>query len=233
MRETRAILFDLDDTLYPYRAFVRSGFREVGRRLAEERGLPARSVLRVLRRALVGGERGRELQALCTRFSLPASLVPSLAAVIREHTPLLRLPRASMRVLSTLRDGWRIGILTNGSPAIQRRKIEALGLEPLVDVVIFASEHGDGTGKPDPHAFHAALHRLGVVPAQTVYVGDDRRADIEGATAVGMSTIHLLARQDSACDCGASLCGVHISELAQVPEIADQLVSMRTERHVF
>src|SRR5689334_905802 len=100
VREPRAILFDLDDTLYPYRAFVRSGFRAVGKRLAEERGLPTRAVLKVLRRALVGGARGRELQALCERFSLPASIVPELADVIREHTPSLRLPKETVRVLS-------------------------------------------------------------------------------------------------------------------------------------
>ena len=58
MAERRAILFDLDDTLYSYRAFVRSGFRAVACQLAVERGLPAGRVLRVLRRALIGGARG-------------------------------------------------------------------------------------------------------------------------------------------------------------------------------
>ena len=51
MSEPRAIVFDLDDTLYPYRAFVRSGFRAVGQRLAEERGVSVTSVLRALRQA--------------------------------------------------------------------------------------------------------------------------------------------------------------------------------------
>jgi putative hydrolase of the HAD superfamily len=229
--EPRAILFDLDDTLYPYRAFVRSGFRAVGRRLAEERGLPTRVVLKVLRRALVGGARGRELQVLCERFALPASIVPELADVIREHTPLLRLPVETVRVLSSLRGSWRVGVVTNGTPRIQRRKIAALGLERFVDAVIFATEHGDGRGKPDATPFQTALARLGADASQSVFVGDDREADIDGAAAVGMRTIHLWARE-AACDCTGRGAGVHVNALAQVPETADRLVPLRTESHV-
>jgi putative hydrolase of the HAD superfamily len=231
VREPRAILFDLDDTLYPYRAFVRSGFRAVGTRLAEERGLPTRAVLKVLRRALVGGARGRELQALCERFSLPASIVPELAEVIREHTPSLRLPRETVSVLSSLRDSWRVGVVTNGTPRIQRRKVAALGLDRFVDTVVFATEHGDGRGKPDATPFQAALERLGTNAAQAVFVGDDRHADIDGAAAVGMRTIHLWTR-DAACDCGSRAAGVHVNALAEVPATADRLVPLRTESHV-
>ena len=84
MPERRAIVFDLDDTLYPYRAFVCSGFRAVACCLAVERGLRAAAVLRVLRRALAGGQRGRELQQLCASFDLPESLVRPLADTIRS-----------------------------------------------------------------------------------------------------------------------------------------------------
>ncbi len=230
-RASRTILFDLDDTLYPYRAFVRSGFRAVALRLAQARGLPARSVLRVLRRALVGGQRGRELQALCTQFSLPQTLVPALAGVIRDHTPSLRLPAESARVLAALRDSWRVGVLTNGTPGVQRRKVAALGLEPLVDAVVFATEHGDGAGKPHAPAFHAALDRLDAVPETTVFVGDDCRVDIDGAAAVGMSVIHLLGRRVHAAICAGAACGVHVNEIAEVPQIANRLVPPRTAHH--
>ena len=91
VRESRAIVFDLDDTLYPYRAFVLSGFGAVARRLAHERGLPVRTVLRVLRRAFASSERGREVQAVCAKFSLPASMLPWLVAVMRDHPPSLHL----------------------------------------------------------------------------------------------------------------------------------------------
>lgn len=232
MRRSRAVLFDLDDTLYPHRAFVRSGFRAVGRRLAEERGLPMPAVLRVLRRAFARGERGKELQALCARFALPASMVPWMVAVMRDHVPTLRLPPESMRVLKALRPTWKVAILTNGAPDIQRRKIAALGVADCVDEVLFAAEYGDGTGKPAAAAFHAALDRLGTAPQATVFVGDDPDADIAGASAVKMKTIHVIRYWSMERDCGVAGCDIHVEQLELVPAIANLLVPVRTHYHV-
>ena len=232
MRDQRAIVFDLDDTLYPYRAFVRSGFRAVACRLAAERGLPASAVLRVLRRALANGRRGQELQELCARFELPKSLVGSLADLIREHTPSLRLPRETAQVLRTLRRDWKLGVLTNGEPFVQRRKVAALGVGDLVDAVLFASECGDRAGKPAPSAFRAALDRLNVKAASAVFVGDDPRTDIEGAAAVGMKTIHVTSYFGEDERCGAASCRIHVRRLDLIPAIAEQLVPVRTESHV-
>jgi putative hydrolase of the HAD superfamily len=232
LRDRRAIVFDLDDTLYPYRAFVRSGFRAVACRLAAERRLPPAAVLRVLRRALANGQRGHELQELCARFELPESLVGSLAELIREHTPSLRLPRESVQVLRTLRRDWTLGVLTNGEPHIQRRKVAALGVGDLVDAVLFASECGDRNGKPAPSAFRAALDRLNVEAASAVFVGDDPRTDIEGAAAVGMKTIHVTSYFGEDERCGSASCRIHVRQLNLIPAIAEQLVPVRTESHV-
>jgi putative hydrolase of the HAD superfamily len=231
--DRRAIVFDLDDTLYPYRAFVRSGFRAVACRLAAERRLQPSAVLRVLRRALGSDRRGQELQELCARFSLPESLVRSLADLIRQHTPTLRLPRESLEVLKVLRAHWKVGVLTNGEPAVQRRKVAALGISELVDAVLFATECGDGHGKPSPSAFRAALDRLNVDASHAVFVGDDPRTDIEGATAVGMSTIHVMRYAGEDERCSAAGCRVHVRRLDVIPAIADQLVPVvRKASHV-
>jgi len=232
LRESRAIVFDLDDTLYPYRAFVLSGFRAVAARLAAERGLPARNVLRVLRRAFAEGKRGQEIQALSARFGLPSSVVPWLVAIMRDHPPTLRLPRESANVLSALRTSWKVGILTNGPPEIQRRKVAALGLGALVDEIVFAEEYGDGTGKPGPMVFHAILDRLKTTPDGAVFVGDDPEVDIAGASAIGMKTIHVITHWPMYRDCGAAGCGIHVEQFELVPAIANQLVPIRTRYHV-
>jgi len=232
LRDQRAIVFDLDDTLYPYRAFVRSGFRAVACRLVADRGIPPAAVLRVLRRALANGRRGQELQELCARFELPESLVGSLADMIREHTPSLRLPRETAQVLRTLRRGWMLGVLTNGEPHVQRRKVAALGVEGLVDAVLFATECGDRSGKPAPSAFRAALDRLNVKAESAVFVGDDPRTNIEGAAAVGMKTIHVTSYFGEDERCRAANCRIHVRRLDLIPAIAEQLVPVRTELHV-
>ncbi|MEZ5316957.1 MAG: HAD family hydrolase [Vicinamibacterales bacterium] len=189
--DLRAVVFDLDDTLYPYRWFVRSGFAEVARDLQWCRGLDADLVLRRLVRTSRGHGRGREIQAMLQAFGLPETDLPRLVRVLRHHEPTMHLPRTGRRLLARLRGaGWRLGVLTNGDPAIQARKVRALGIERYVDGVVYAASCGDGTGKPDPAAFEAIARRLEVPAPQTVFVGDDEAADVRGATAAGMVAIY-------------------------------------------
>jgi putative hydrolase of the HAD superfamily len=227
MRVPRAIVFDLDDTLYPYGAFLLSGFRAVARTLADDRGLQYGRVIRVLRSAH-RTNRGRELQALCATFGLPASLVPTLVRVLREHMPSLRLPVETHRLLSELRASWRLGILTNGAPHIQQRKVAALRLDRQVDAIVYARQCGLGRGKPDAAAFRTVLRRLGTTPRASVFVGDDGVADMRGAAAVGMRTIHLLARGRKPA-CGTA-CAAHVRHVGRIPALASRLIAERVNR---
>ena len=174
-----AVVFDLDDTLYPYRRFVRSGFAAVAIYLEREHRVPAAAAFRVMVRASRGGRRGRELQAAIETFSLPPGTFVEAIRVLHEHEPLLRLPPPSREALRHLRRaGWRIGVLTNGAPSIQARKIAALSISRYVDAVVYATECGTGAGKPDTQAFLDIAHRLDVQPHQVVVVGNDERCDI-------------------------------------------------------
>ena len=138
------------------------------------------------KRARVRGHAGQELQALCADHGLPESLIPELVEVIRRHEPALALGSVASAVLAQLRaDGWRLGILTNGLPATQRAKVEALGLESRVDAVLYAEEHAPG-GKPSRAAFVAALNALGVPSERVVFIGDDLVNDIQGARAAAL-----------------------------------------------
>jgi putative hydrolase of the HAD superfamily len=229
MRETRAVIFDLDDTLYPRTWFVLSGFMAVARHLDTEFGIARETTVRALRR-LHARQPGREFQELCRAYDLPESIIPSLVETVRSHEPCIRLPEESVAVLRQMRSDWRIGILTNGIPATQRRKIDALGLAKLVDAVVFAGECGSGAGKPDPAAFHTVLHRLSVPPARAVFVGDDPAADIAGATRVGMRTIlfaglHASLQPEPMPDAWAM-------SMLDVPRAADLLVRVQELKRV-
>lgn len=223
--ERRAVVFDLDDTLYPYRAFVESGFAAVAAVVARDHGVPPEVTRRVLRRARRDGHRGRELQRLCAVCFLPVESAVSLRDVLVEHRPRLRLPRASRQVLEALRAEWRIGILTNGRPDVQARKVAALGLAPLVDAVVFAAEYGDGTGKPKPDGFAAVLDRLQVPPGAAVFVGNDPAADIAGAAASGLRTIHVPRRPEDAA--GEVTADARAARLSSVPVLAGQLLARK------
>jgi HAD superfamily hydrolase (TIGR01509 family) len=219
-RDARAIIFDLDDTLYPIKRFVLSSFAAVARHLEHTCGLDPREVFRVLIGAL-RSERGHELQICQKRFGLAPGVIPGLIDVIRAHSPNLRLPRDSRHVLESLRHRWRIGIVTNGMSNVQVRKVQALGLDHLVDTIVYATDLGPG--KPEPEPFLEAAQRLNVLVSRSVFVGDDARCDIAGAMRVGMRTIYVQRDAgESAVDADAT-----VMTLLEVPEIAEELVPQR------
>jgi putative hydrolase of the HAD superfamily len=230
MSEPRAIIFDLDDTLYPREWFVRSGFLTVSRLVETEYGVPRECAMRTLQRAR-GSRPGREFQALCARFELPEAIVPDLVKAVRAHRPAIRLPISSATVLRRLRPDWRIAVLTNGTPAVQRRKIKALNLNAYVDVVLCAEEYADG-GKPKPAAFRAAADRLATPAARTVFVGDDPMADMAGARRVGLRTIHL-SRSSDGWPAALPPPDARVPSIRFVPRVAEQLLtSGRAQHHV-
>jgi putative hydrolase of the HAD superfamily len=218
--EPKAVIFDLDDTLYPLRRFVHSGFAAVADHLERTWRVDRREALAVLAHTARGPARGRELQICLAHFGLSLEMVPRLVEVIRSHTPSLRLPAASRFALETLRRDWYLGVVTNGMPDLQARKVEALGLRSLVDVVVYA--HALGRGKPEQEPFLAAARRLGVAPERAVFVGDDARCDVFGAGQVGMKTIHVTRHRTSRL--AGSFADATTATLADVPVMAERLV---------
>ena len=110
----RAIIFDLDDTLHRERCWLLSGFWSLAAHLERRHGLERRVVFRELVTAMRAGRRNGALQWLCQRLDLPEEAIPEWVQVIRMHQPRLRLAADTVRVLSILRAGWRLAVLTNG-----------------------------------------------------------------------------------------------------------------------
>jgi putative hydrolase of the HAD superfamily len=226
--EARAVVFDLDDTLYPLEHFVRSGLAAVASAVAAAGPIDRAGALAILRHAQAT-QRGRELQALVGHLLLHEDWVPALVDVIRSHVPDIRLPELSLAVLRALRPAWRLGIVTNGRPDIQARKVRALNLRRLVDAVVYADEHAAG-GKPNPAPFLEVCRRLDVRPDATIFVGDDPDTDVAGAHAAGMRTVwvpRLGSRRSAPAPADAVL-----ASLADVPAAADRLVAPDWRAHV-
>lgn len=230
--EARAVIFDLDDTLYPLDRFVESGFEAVAGYLERAWGVPRRAARAALLAAFRNGERGRELQRCLASFALPHSLVPALVDVIRAHRPSLRLPRVSRDTLVALRRRWRLGVVTNGLPEVQARKVAALGLSPLVDTIVYAHAVGARAGKPEAAPFLEAAVRLDVSPARSVFVGDDPLADIWGAAQAGMQSIQMTAYRGRLVR-PSHAAGAVVRSLSEVSDVAERLVERNGRVHGF
>ena len=219
-RDGRGLILDLDDTLYPHEDFVRSGFMAVAHHVERTEGLAAADVFASLVTSRGSGARRAEFQALCAERDLRADRVPAMLDAFRSHHPALTLPRATVAALTKLRlDGWRLVILTNGDPAVQRRKVSALRIGALVDSVVYAEEHATG-GKPGAAAFAEALRRLGVSARRAVCVGDDPSCDIGGANRLGIRTVQVMT-EGTAVDPRADSA---LTTLEALPRIASQLL---------
>jgi len=230
--EPRAVLFDLDDTLYPLQQFLLSGFRAVAAHVQHRWGHGSALALRLLT-AAYGSDRGHEVDVLAERLSLPDGATATLVGLIQSHTPVIQLSAQAAPVLLALRQAsWRLGLVTNGRPDIQARKVAALGVAPLVDVVVLAAEHGSGRGKPEAAPLLAACAALGVTPARTVFVGDDLACDIAGAHAAGMATIWLPTSVSARPDAAVALADLMLPSLTGVPAAVSALLASRRSSHV-
>lgn len=223
-RSRRALLFDLDDTLYPQRRFLMSGFAAVARHVEKEWGVDPARAFALMAAAYKSGDREHELDRLVEQCDWPIS-VASLVTVIRDHQPSLRLHSSVVRVLRELHPSWKLAIVTNGVPAIQARKVAALGLDQLVDTVVYARQHGSGVGKPEPDPFREALRRLGVSARRAVFVGDEEIADMFGATECGMHAIQTLQWKRPRRASAITRAAAHVRHIADVPAVADSLLS--------
>ncbi len=115
-----------------------------------------------------------------------------LVHLYRSHEPSIEPFEDVSRVLKLLRGrGHSLGIVTDGMATVQRRKIQALGLEPMVDTVVCTDELGDAYWKPSSIPFLVALQLLEVEPEEAAYVGDDLQKDFVAPRKLHMLSVHV------------------------------------------
>ena len=190
----KAVVFDLDDTLYPETDYVKSGFREVGKEIEKRFGVDnAYNKLCEYFSADKDDVYGRVLRDFGVAFK--ESDITELVEIYRKHKPELLLSDEVKNTLSALREkGLRLGILTDGRPFQQHAKIESLGLNELVDCIIVTDEFGGVEyRKPNPKAFENMCTQFSIQPSEMVYVGDNPKKDFAIKKYLPVKTVHLMS----------------------------------------
>lgn len=208
----RAVLFDLDYTLFDQRLYVEGALRDVAAAVAAERGQASgpfeHSLLAVWRR--LGTRHPRLFDTWATELAAdlatdlaadlaadlappPAPIdVPSCVRIFHAHAPvgLTLYPGTAGLLRGLRRAGLALGVVTDGDAGMQEAKVRALGVRALVDVVVFTKALG--APKPDPAGLQHALATLGVAPADAVYIGDHPALDVGAARAAGVHAVRVL-----------------------------------------
>ncbi len=199
----RAVLFDLDDTLFDHRHCAQASLASVHRLHECFRGRPFEDLQRAhgalleeLHRDVMVGrldvdaarlERFRRL-FLSVGVVAPDNLVRDTAAAYRRaYLEARREIDGATALLARVRARASVVIVSNNVLEEQQGKLRHCGLDGLIDVLVVSEE--EGISKPDPEIFLRALARAGCGPAAAVMFGDSWAADIVGARAAGIRAV--------------------------------------------
>ena len=82
------------------------------------------------------------------------------------------------------REGVKLGVISNSPDGRVEELVSLLGIGDYFDLCLDSKRVG--YAKPDPRIFSSAVGRLGVGPADAVYVGDSYAQDVAGALDAGL-----------------------------------------------
>jgi len=184
------VVFDLDDTLYLERDYVRSGFLAVAEAVAP--GF-AEDAFRFMWGLFTSGVRGVVFNKLLERYpELCVHSVSELVTLYREHAPTIAFLPGVEALLEELRSrGARLGVISDGPLVSQQAKARALGVGRYADPVILTDRWGQAYWKPHARAFEEVAGAFGLPPERLVYVGDNPEKDFHAPRRLGWSSVRL------------------------------------------
>jgi len=198
----KVIFFDLDETLYDYGSIRKLANQKVAK-LVEKLGLIGSNTfiqtLRQITKEFYDKYHGLpELFDRKTRFrevfkvlnlDVEDKVVVRLADEYWNFVFQRIKPYPDVvPILEVLKkEGYRLGIISDGLIDVQLNRIRALKLEKYFDIFTFSEEVGKN--KPALEIFQLALKKANCEASEAIMVGDNVKTDIAGANRIGMISI--------------------------------------------
>lgn len=181
----KAVIFDLDDTLYSEKEYVRSGYQKIAEILPEVENAAEKlwTLFEAKKSAIdellkMENIQSEEVKQACLR-------------AYRYQIPDIHLYEGVAEMMKAFKNkGLKLGIITDGRPEGQRAKLQVLGLEKIVDYIIVTDEFGGPRyRKPNSIAFQRMKELLCVEYNQMCYIGDNIKKDFVAPERLGMRSI--------------------------------------------
>ncbi len=180
----KGVIFDLDDTLYGEKEYIRSGYRQVAGYLCDDKAAERLWELFVSGKPAIDAylaEAGRESEK------------DKCLEIYRNHMPDIHLYEGAKELIEHLKEkGLHVGIITDGRVNGQKAKLEALGLYNLLDpkdIIITDELGGPQFRKPCDIAFRIMAQRWKLSMQDIVYIGDNESKDFQAPKQIGMRHI--------------------------------------------
>lgn len=196
----KAILFDIDNTLYSETSAHNIAFSKVTAYVQQQLNIAPDTWSQLCK---------EEWDAMKGRLGQTAAIhnrmIRFLSILEKQKLPLYHAPalndlywmalldaaKPEEGVRDTLtalkKEGYILGVGTNMTLDWQMRKLQTLGLLEFFDFVLSSEEAG--TEKPDPAFFRLCAERAGVAPEECLFIGDSLRWDVLAAENTGMQAL--------------------------------------------
>lgn len=196
----KAIIFDLDDTLFDRNAAQIRVVESIMQRLPQIfLGLSTEQVTEAFMESdqisTVDFESGMPSDGLRQKRSriflqllgIKEDYADAINDIYIRDYPRMNLPIAgAVPLVKELSTRFPVAVVSNGLPDVQYKKLETIGLRDVFSCIVLSEEIG--IRKPDSRIFHFAADLLQIQPLKCLYVGDSYRNDIVGAKSAGMQT---------------------------------------------
>lgn len=194
----KAVIFDIDNTLYSYDEANACAFAELLRYAERELGIPEAEFREEYSReyAAMRGILG-ETAAIHNRLIRIQRVLEKRGLPLTPH--VLRMndlywdclmdamkpsPHAEETLRALRQAGIRTGCGTDMTARVQFQKLERLGMLDAFDFLVSSEEAG--VEKPASGMFLLCAGKAGVLPEECLFVGDNRKKDVQGALDAGM-----------------------------------------------
>lgn len=197
----KAVIFDLDDTLYDYKALERAAFECVGELVRERLGVSEEQCeeafmrARQATKAKLGETATSHSRMLYFQKTLEYLDIRPLYLALEMYETYwgffldnMMLYPGVRELLEALHEKYiRVGVCTDLLAHIQHRKLRRLGMMDDVDCLVTSEEAG--VEKPAPGIFHLCLEKLRLPAEEVCFVGDNLERDVKGAMAAGLQAV--------------------------------------------
>ncbi|ATB37343.1 putative hydrolase of the HAD superfamily [Cystobacter fuscus] len=204
----KAVIYDLDDTLFPTRSVpeevsrpMLTALREVLEGCGELKAAQVANILNMLRE--------RPLDEIARRHGLSTEVqarVGGLFTGFRLSCELIPYP--DIQVIGQI-PGWRF-LVTTGFRRLQESKIECLGIAHYFDrIIVDALDEPGRRGKQA--IFRELLETYQLRPAEVVVLGDNPHSEIDAGNKLGIPTVQILRGRKQA----AESASFHVEDLTK------------------
>jgi putative hydrolase of the HAD superfamily len=161
-----------------------------------------------------------QLKHLGLRGPKARKLAGTIASQWWKYAEFHVYPDVQETLLKLKKMDLKLGIITGGFEEDIEMIIPKTGLDEFFDVKVGVDT--TGRRKPDPEAFKCALRQLKLEPSEAIFVGDNLKADYEGAEKVGMISVLIERRIESSQRLFTEVCS-EISSDVRTIETLDEI----------